>query len=166
MSQKPNTPAELRHVKNLQIHRLSGAWIFLIDNFFFVGNAMTAGLATPLSCVLAFITGGVGVFLIQKLLNKDSTGQAFLRGLVAGVLAGIPISIAGTVYGGWVKVMLFTVVPAGFIGFIPVSLLREFDGVQLAALVGGTATYAGIAAGVFALGRRRYESGNQIGVRT
>ena len=105
MSQKPNTPAELRHVKNLRIHRLSGAWIFLIDNFFFIGNAMTAGLATPLSCVLAFITGGVGVFLIQKLLNKDSTGQAFLRGLVAGVLAGIPISIAGTVYGGWVLAM-------------------------------------------------------------
>lgn len=105
MSQKSNTPAELRHVKKLRIHRLSGAWIFLIDNFFFVGNAMTAGLATPLSCVLAFITGGVGVFLIQKLLNKDSTGQAFLRGLVAGVLAGIPISIAGTVYGGWVLAM-------------------------------------------------------------
>ena len=95
----------MRHVKKLRIHRLSGAWIFLIDNFFFVGNAMTAGLATPITCVLAFLTGGVGVFLIQKLLNKDSFGQAFLRGLIAGVLAGIPISIAGTVYGGWVLAM-------------------------------------------------------------
>ena len=95
----------MRHVKKFRIHRLSGAWIFLIDNFFFGVTAMTGGLAVPLSCGLAFLTGGVGVFLIQKLINKDSFGQAFVRGLMAGVLAGIPISIAGTVYGGWVLAM-------------------------------------------------------------
>ena len=95
----------MRHVKKFRIHRLSGAWIFLIDNFFFGVTAMTGGLAAPLSCGLAFLTGGVGVFLIQKLINKDSFGQAFVRGLMAGVLAGIPISIAGTVYGGWVLAM-------------------------------------------------------------
>ena len=105
MSQQSKTPAEMRHVKKFRIHRLSGAWIFLIDNFFFGVTAMTGGLAAPLSCGLAFLTGGVGVFLIQKLINKDSFGQAFVRGLMAGVLAGIPISIAGTVYGGWVLAM-------------------------------------------------------------
>lgn len=105
MSQQSKTPAEMRHVKKFRIHRLSGAWIFLIDNFFFGVTAMTGGLAVPLSCALAFLTGGVGVFLIQKLINKDSFGQAFVRGLMAGVLAGIPISIAGTVYGGWVLAM-------------------------------------------------------------
>ena len=105
MSQKSNTPAEFRHVKKLHIHRLSGAWIFLIDWLFFGVNAITAGLATPVVSILAFLTGGTGVFLIQKLLNKDSFGQAFLRGLIAGVMAGIPFSIAGTVYGGWVLAM-------------------------------------------------------------
>ena len=105
MSQKSNTPAELRHVRKLHIHRLSGAWIFLIDWLFFGVNAITAGLATPVVSILAFLTGGTGVFLIQKLLNKDSFGQAFLRGLIAGVMAGIPVSIAGTVYGGWVLAM-------------------------------------------------------------
>lgn len=105
MSQQSKTPAEMRHVKKFRIHRLSGAWIFLIDNFFFGVTAMTGGLAVPLSCALAFLTGGAGVFLIQKLINKDSFGQAFARGLMAGVLAGIPISIAGTVYGGWVLAM-------------------------------------------------------------
>ena len=105
MSKQSKTPAEMRHVKKFRIHRLSGAWIFLIDNFFFGVTAMTGGLAVPLSCALAFLTGGVGVFLIQKLINKDSFGQAFARGLMAGVLAGIPISIAGTVYGGWVLAM-------------------------------------------------------------
>ena len=105
MSQKSNTPAELRHVKKLHIHRLSGAWIFLIDWLFFGVNAITAGLATPVVSILAFLTGGTGLFLIQKLLNKDSFEQAFLRGLIAGVMAGIPFSIAGTVYGGWVLAM-------------------------------------------------------------
>jgi len=105
MNQEKQTPAELRHVKDFRIHRLSGAWILLIDNLFFVGTISTAGLALPISCLLASLTGGLGVFLIEKLINKNSFNQSVLRGLVAGVLSGIPISIAGTVYGGWVLAM-------------------------------------------------------------
>ena len=105
MNQEKQTPAELRHVKDFRIHRLSGAWILLIDNLFFVGTISTAGLGLPISCLLASLTGGLGVFLIEKLINKNSFNQSVLRGLVAGVLSGIPISIAGTVYGGWVLAM-------------------------------------------------------------
>ena len=105
MNQEKQTPAELRHVKNFRIHRLSGAWILLIDNLFFVGTVSTGGLALPISCLLASITGGLGVFLIEKLINKNSYRQSLLRGLIAGILSGIPISIAGTFYGGWVLAM-------------------------------------------------------------
>ena len=105
MNQGKQTPAELRHVKNFRIHRLSGAWILLIDNLFFVGTVSTGGLALPISCLLASITGGLGVFLIEKLINKNSYKQSLLRGLIAGILSGIPISIAGTFYGGWVLAM-------------------------------------------------------------
>ena len=70
-----------------------------------------------------------------------------------------------SIYGGWVKVMLFTVVPAGFIGYLPVQLLLEFRWELIAAVVGGTAVYAVAAMAVFSMGLRRYESGNQIGVR-
>ena len=105
MNHEKQTPAELRHVKNFRIHRLSGAWILLIDNLFFVGTVSTGGLALPISCLLASITGGLGVFLIEKLINKNSYKQSLLRGLIAGILSGIPISIAGTVYGGWVLAM-------------------------------------------------------------
>ena len=90
MNHEKQTPAELRHVKNFRIHRLSGAWRLLIDNLFFVGTISTGGLA---------------VFLIEKLINKNSFRQSLLRGLIAGILSGIPISIAGTVYGGWVLAM-------------------------------------------------------------
>ena len=105
MNQEKQTPAELRHVKNFRIHRLSGAWILLIDNLFFVGTISTGGLSLPISCILAFLSGGLGVFLIEKLINKNSFNQSFLRGLIAGILSGIPISIAGTVYGAWVLAM-------------------------------------------------------------
>ena len=105
MNKEKQTPAELRHVKNFRIHRLSGAWILLIDNLFFVGTVSTGGLTLPISCLLASITGGLGVFLIEKLINKNSFRQSLLRGLIAGILSGIPISIAGTVYGGWVLAM-------------------------------------------------------------
>ena len=105
MNQAKQAPAEIRHVKNFRIHRLSGAWILLIDNLFFVGTVSTSGLALPISCLLAFLTGGLGVFLIEKLINKNSFGQSFFRGLIAGILSGITISIAGTVYGGWVLAM-------------------------------------------------------------
>ena len=105
MNQEKQTPAELRHVKNFRIHRLSGAWILLIDNLFFVGTISTGGLSLPISCILAFLSGGLGVFLIEKLINKNSFNQSFLRGLIAGILSGIPISIAGTVYCAWVLAM-------------------------------------------------------------
>ncbi len=70
-----------------------------------------------------------------------------------------------SIYSGWVKVLLFTVVPAGFIGYLPVQLLIEFRWTILGALVAGTVAYVLIAGFVFSRGLRRYESGNQIGLR-
>ena len=62
----------------------------------------SAGLALPVSCILAFLSGATGVFLIQKLLDRDSFTQALGKALIAGILSGIPSSIAGTIFGGWV----------------------------------------------------------------
>jgi ABC-2 type transport system permease protein len=68
-------------------------------------------------------------------------------------------------FGGWLRVLLFTAVPAGFIGFIPVKLITEFSWTRLAILGAGGVFYVALAIGVFALGLRRYESGNQIVTR-
>ena len=68
-------------------------------------------------------------------------------------------------FSGALKVLLFTVIPAGFIGHLPVQLLRDFTWTSLAAALAGAAFYAALASGVFALGLRRYESGNRFGVR-
>jgi ABC-2 type transport system permease protein len=69
------------------------------------------------------------------------------------------------IFRGTVKVLLFTVLPAGFVSYVPVQLLRDFSWPLFAGLM----AFAGgiLAAGwlVFTLGLRRYESGSLLQMR-
>jgi ABC-2 type transport system permease protein len=71
----------------------------------------------------------------------------------------------GSIFGGGVRIILFTLIPAGFINHMPVEVMRGenvwFLGVAWAAAL------AWVLAGqlLFSLGLRRYESGNLIGPR-
>jgi ABC-2 type transport system permease protein len=71
----------------------------------------------------------------------------------------------GSVFHGWIRVVLFTLVPAGFISHIPAELLRTFDPWRLAAMLGFTFFSVLLALFVFRLGLRRYESGNLVVLR-
>ena len=71
-----------------------------------------------------------------------------------------------TVYGPWLRLVLFTVIPAGFIGYLPVEVLRDFSWREAAYLGGGAAMYAAAAVVVFRAGLRRYASGNRTGLMT
>lgn len=66
------------------------------------------------------------------------------------------------IFGGWLRILLFTAVPAGFIGFLPAGLVVEFSWTRLGILAAGVLAYVALALGIFALGLRRYESGNQF----
>ena len=63
------------------------------------------------------------------------------------------------------RVLLYTLIPAAFVGSIPALLLAEFDRGRLAGLFLVTVALLFIARGVFALGLRRYESGNLVTTR-
>ena len=106
MDQPPKLPVKAKKRRKLFLHKLSGLWVFLVDNAFFGATVATAiptgGLSLLITCSLASLSGGLGVFLIQKLINGDSARQAINKALLAGVLSGIPTSIAGTIYGAWV----------------------------------------------------------------
>ena len=69
------------------------------------------------------------------------------------------------IFQGAVRLLLFTVIPAGFISFIPLQLLHQFTWPLLGALAGFTLLFTAIAAGTFHLGLRRYESGNLMGMQ-
>ncbi|HZG55731.1 ABC transporter permease [Paenibacillus sp.] len=71
------------------------------------------------------------------------------------------------IFKGWGRVVIFTVVPAGFISYMPIGLLR--DAVQWDFLLGALGMSAGIAAfgtWFFYAGLRRYSSGNAIAMRS
>jgi ABC-2 type transport system permease protein len=71
-----------------------------------------------------------------------------------------------TLFNGFVRVLLFTALPAGFIAYVPVRFLREWEPWQLATVVGAAAFFTLLAMFVFARGLRRYESGNLVAMRS
>jgi ABC-2 type transport system permease protein len=68
----------------------------------------------------------------------------------------------GSMFQGWLKVLLFTAIPSGFISHVPASLLRSFEPSLFAGLIAFTVGLGCAAAFVFSLGLRRYESGNLV----
>ncbi len=64
------------------------------------------------------------------------------------------------IFRGAVKVVLFTVIPAGFIAYFPVEALRRVDLRLLGAVLGFAAFAVASAVLIFRSGLRRYESGN------
>jgi ABC-2 type transport system permease protein len=68
-------------------------------------------------------------------------------------------------FHGLVRGLLFTVVPAAFVAYVPVELLRALDPAWLAAEIGFTLGILALAVAVFYRGLRRYESGNLMIMR-
>jgi len=71
----------------------------------------------------------------------------------------------GAMFQGWMRVLLFTAIPAGFISHVPVELLRSFDPSLFAGLLMAAVFSAVLAIAVFRIGLRRYESGNLVSLR-
>ena len=91
--------------------------------------------------------------------NAEGLGQQFANALLT--FATYPTVI----FRGLVKAALFTIVPAGFVAYVPVQLLRSFSWPMLGGLLLFTAAIAGAAVLVFTAGLRRYESGNLVLMR-
>jgi len=64
-----------------------------------------------------------------------------------------------SIYSGWVKIVAFTVLPAGFVAMAPVGLVRNPSWPAAAFAIGGAAAYGALALAVFHLGLRRYRRG-------
>ncbi|HEX5419219.1 MAG TPA: ABC-2 family transporter protein [Gammaproteobacteria bacterium] len=59
-------------------------------------------------------------------------------------------------------ILLYTVLPAAFVGFVPVEILRSFTLEKLAAVLAAAMFFPALAAGLFRLGIARYVSGNRV----
>jgi len=69
-----------------------------------------------------------------------------------------------TLFDGAVKLLLFTLIPAGFVSYVPVETLRSMSIWDLLMSVGGALAVLAAGAGMFYHGLRRYESGNIISI--
>ncbi len=69
------------------------------------------------------------------------------------------------IFPGAIRLLLYTLIPAAFIGSMPAGLLSEFHWGRLGVLLAVTGGMILLARAVFARGLRRYESGNLVTVR-
>lgn len=109
--------------------------------------ALAAGLTVWVSAGVSFAT----------LAFWAAGARSFARDLTDFTL--LFSSYPGSIYQGAVKVIAYTVLPAGFVVMAPVRLLREPSPATLAVVLGAAVLYAGIAAGLFHLGLARYRRG-------
>ena len=135
-----------------------------------IGFLMLSGLVTwptvPIALLAVlisatiFVAAGVILHSLAFWLGRiDNLARQMWEFLVTFSIYPRPI------FSGALQLLLFTLIPAGFIGYLPVELVRDFQWSGLAAAVGGALAWAGLAIAVFQAGLRRYESGNRFGVR-
>lgn len=84
------------------LHPASGALILAFDWLLFSGSAISLGLGTIALASAGFVLGLIGVAFIQHHYGPDPMITSGLKGLLAGVVVGIPLPIAGTAVGGLV----------------------------------------------------------------
>jgi ABC-2 type transport system permease protein len=136
------------------------------------GLALYAAVVRPSAGELAaFLLVALAAGAIMASYFSLANALAFWLGQAEGLanqLTTALITISTyptTLFNGVVRVVLFTALPAGFVAYLPVRFLREWQPWQLGALLGAAALFLGLTTIVFRLGLRRYESGNLVAMR-
>ncbi|MBS0586272.1 MAG: ABC-2 family transporter protein [Verrucomicrobia bacterium] len=158
--------------KNLLLHltgskSLSKGWGHLLTALILI---VLGGFITPYSLLLILI----GIFsscLVFASVAIIAYSAAFWFGSIEAVSRNYCNSVylfalyPSNIYSGALQIVLFTLLPAGVIGYMPVELLRGFSWMKLITLLGSACSFFALAFLVFYRGLKRYESGNQFGVR-
>ena len=67
-------------------------------------------------------------------------------------------------FGGVLRLVLFTLIPAGWVGYVPAHLARHASAGQLLLLASAAVGYLAVAVVMFQRGLRRYASGSRFAV--
>jgi hypothetical protein len=96
--QQPMVPEARRPIPPAPIHPLAALATIVLDNVFGVFE-----LVDPLALVLTSlgvgVLGTVTTMLLQRYLAKESWGVSVAKGLVMGIIAGVPFQVTGTAIG-------------------------------------------------------------------
>lgn len=158
--------------KNLLLHlagsrSYSKGWGQIVSSVILV---LLGGLTEPATLLLLLISsiGGCLVFTATAIMAHS---LAFWLGPIESVSKKYCDSLylfvlyPPNIYTGVLQVVMFTLIPAGVIGYIPVELLRHFSWPMLFVFVASSLSFFALAFLIFHLGLKRYESGNKFGMR-
>jgi ABC-2 type transport system permease protein len=123
-------------------------------------------LNLPLFLLLGLLAGLVfvafGVLVGSLAFWVGNADNLASQGINALITFGLyPVEI----FPSPVQWLLYTIIPAAFVGSMPAGLLHDFSWQRLAAMVGFALGLALVARLIFQWGLRRYESGNLVIVR-
>ena len=156
-------PVLLHAVSSRMISSGMGDFTYGFISYALSGQYTWGGfLRFVLATLLAATVFAAFLILIQSL--------AFWFGILSGftnlmVNAIITFGIyPTTLFDNYAKLILFTLVPAAFVGAVPAEFVRAFTWQTLGELLLGAMAFLFLAVSVFRLGLKRYESGSAIQV--
>lgn len=141
------------------------------------GNLMTAsiliilGKLTSLDTLPLILVCIISSCLVFTSFNIIAHSLPFWMGSVEGLSKKYCDSLflfalyPTNIYSGVLQIIMFTLIPAGIISYLPVELIRNFSWPLLLLLISSSLGFVGIAFFVFYSGLRKYESGNRFGTR-
>jgi ABC-2 type transport system permease protein len=136
----------------------------LISGLLFIASSgEVAWRATPfvllatVTSALVFVATGVVFFSLAFWFGRVDTLARQLWELLI-VFAVYPEPL----FGGVLRLLLFTVLPAGFIGYVPAQFVQEPSLARGLALLAASAVYVTVAVAVFERGLARYASGSRF----
>ncbi len=136
----------------------SGCLLIALSGHVAVGRSPIVLLAVALSAATLVSSCVVGQALVFWLGRVERLSRTFFD-FVATLATQPP-----TLFGGAVKLMMFTLLPAAFVGHVPADVIRHWHVRDLGLAILGTGLYTVAALWVFARGLRRYASGSRFGV--
>ncbi len=116
--------------------------------FFILLTAMSTLILISFGIIigsLSFYFGGTGEF------QETALGSVI-------ALSTYPFSV----FGGFIRIILLTAIPVGFITGIPVLLLQQYNAAYMGYMIVATLASVTVASIMFYAGLKRYESGNLI----
>jgi viologen exporter family transport system permease protein len=114
-------------------------------------------IAAIVASAIVFAACGIVFFSLVFWLGKvESVATQLWDLLITFSLYPEPL------FGGTLRLLLFTVLPAGFVGYLPARILHEPSPVNVAILLTGAIAYLCLAVLIFDRGLRRYASGSRF----
>lgn len=129
---------------------------------------MHPGPVQMVQFLLFVICGGLIITAFLVLIGSMSFFLGNLEGL-AQQLLGALVSFSTYpqgVFRGAVQIILFTVMPAGFITFMPVQALQQGSWLLTGEVVSFCLFFGAVAYLLFQFGLKRYESGSLLGMQS